>query len=161
MMTSNTWPTQANATAFYGDPRHPGFTQDHLTTVPCPWKLFYGSTPVAHITINKACAESLARVLADIWEKCGKSQATIESHGYHKFSGSYNYRPIRGEQSLSMHAYGAAIDFDAGENEMGPTVGRFKDDDILVVAFKNEGWIWGGDWCGRKDGMHVQAARVR
>jgi hypothetical protein len=30
-----------------------------------------------------------------------------------------------------------------------------------VIKFKEEGWIWGGDWLpGSVDAMHVQAARV-
>jgi hypothetical protein len=37
----------------------------------------------------------------------------------------------------------------------------FTGDSPLVVTFKAEGWIWGGDWDGAgADAMHFQAARV-
>jgi len=156
----NNWPHQNEAMAFYGDPRHPAFAEEHLTHVSCPWEMYFGAIPVSHICINKKCAESLERILQKIWEEAGESQTWINEHHYQFYSGSFNYRPIRGENGLSMHAYGCAIDIDAGDNPMGRTCGRFNDSDPLVKAFKAEGWVFGGDWCGRKDSMHFQAAIV-
>jgi len=60
-----------------------------------------------------------------------------------------------------MHSYGCAIDLDAPRNFFHEQHPHFSDIPQVVDAFKNEGWVWGGDWSGRsKDGMHFQAARV-
>jgi hypothetical protein len=60
-----------------------------------------------------------------------------------------------------MHAYGAAIDWDAPDNPMGfgNLHHRLTDDDPLIAAFKAELWRWGGDYCARHDYMHVEACR--
>ena len=77
-------------------------------------------------------------------------------------TGSYNLRLIRGSAfAMSMHAFAAAIDWDAADNAQHDRKHLFQDDGPLVVKFKEEGWVWGGDWSGGSiDAMHVQAARV-
>jgi len=91
----------------------------------------------------------------------GKDQKTIDAWGVSVFSGSYNYRVMRGGAVLSMHAYGCAIDLDAPRNFFHDQDPHFAHIPQVVKAFKDEGWVWGGDWSGRsKDGMHFQAARV-
>lgn len=59
---------------------------------------------------------------------------------------------------LSIHSYGAAVDFNWDTNPMGP---ELKTDlpPPFVNAFRNQGWEWGGDWKGIKDAMHFQYAR--
>jgi hypothetical protein len=157
----NVWPLQRDATSFYGDPRSSGFTANHLVSVPCPWKLFMGKTELHSIQINKKCAESLTRVLNAVWTAVGQDQSAIETLHYHFYSGSYNYRPMRGGSALSMHAYGAAIDWDDQENQQHAHKHLFQDNSLLILKFKEEGWSWGGDWSsGSIDAMHVQAARV-
>ena len=60
-----------------------------------------------------------------------------------------------------MHAFAAAIDWDAADNEQHALRHLFQNDSLLVVKFREEGWIWGGDWSpGSVDAMHVQAARI-
>jgi hypothetical protein len=121
-----------------------------------------GNVAISHILIHKKCAESLARVLAAVWEGAGRSVETIKRLRYDVYDGSYNLRTIRGSASaFSMHAFAAAIDWDAADNEFHSPRHLFTDDSLLVVKFKEEGWIWGGDWApGSVDAMHVQAARV-
>jgi hypothetical protein len=46
-----------------------------------------------------------------------KSDSTVLVHVTH-FSGSYNYRPIRGSTRLSVHAFEATLDFDAENQPM-------------------------------------------
>jgi hypothetical protein len=157
------WPLQRDAKAFYGDPRQPNWLHENTVDVICPWILHIEDEAVNKILIHKKCAESLTRVLNSIWEACDKSQDKIENLHYDRYSGSYNFRPIRGSHSgiLSMHSYACAIDWDAEENEQHSEKHLFQDNSLLVQEFKKEGWIWGGDWSPASiDAMHVQACRV-
>jgi hypothetical protein len=157
----NNWPLQREAFAFYGDPRKPGWLQHNTTSVACPWPLFVGEIRTGHILIHNKCAESLNRVLQAVWEVVGHDLAVIKSHRYDQYDGSYNFRPKRGGNSLSMHAFACAIDWDAKDNAFHSTRHLFTDQSLLVTKFKEEGWIWGGDWTpGSIDAMHVQAARI-
>ncbi len=120
-----------------------------------------GEIPIPSIVIHKKCAASLQRVLTRVWTETGKSESRIRDLRYDVFSGSFVYRTKRGGTSLSMHAYGAAVDWDAPDNQMHATSHLFTDDSLLIRAFKDEGWVWGGDWRGfGVDAMHVQAARL-
>lgn len=163
----NIWPLQKDCDAFYGNPRgvngySDSWAKANLVHVSCPWRLNMGAGhPVPFIPIHRKCAESLSRVLNVVWDKVGHSQEEIDRLKYSVFSGSFNYRTKRGASSLSMHAYGAAIDWDAPDNAMHSQHHLFTDDSLLIVAFKAEGWICGLDWSGSGvDAMHVQAARV-
>lgn len=158
----NIWPLQKDCLAFYGDPRSPSWLQENTVAVPCPWPLRMGELSLSHITIHKKCADSLTRVLNAIWNATGKSLNTIRQLRYDQYDGSYNLRLIRGSvTAMSMHAFAAAIDWDAADNAQHSRRHLFQDDSLLVVKFKEENWIWGGDWSpGSVDAMHVQAARV-
>ncbi len=156
------WPLQSQCLSFYGDPRKKGWLQANTTHVTCPWPLHMdGGVTVHDILIHKKCAESLARVLSRVWDAVGKDAGRISALRYDIFDGSYNLRVMRGGSSLSMHSYACAIDWDAKDNQQHSQRHLFTDQSLLVVKFKEEGWIWGGDWSpGSIDAMHVQAARV-
>jgi hypothetical protein len=119
-----------------------------------------GSIHIPSIQINKIAADSLIRVLNAIADACDHDPKKLSANKCNCFSGSFALRSMRGISAVSMHAYGLAIDWDAGENPLGAKKGFFTSDSILVKAFKAEGWIWGGDWKTRKDLMHFQAALV-
>lgn len=153
-MTMPQWPTQAQAYAFY--------TPLEFTQVVCLWPLFIEGKPVKAINIHTKCADSLTRVLSRVWEDVGQSVDKIKELRYDQYDGSYNPRSIRGGHSPSMHSYGAAIDWDAKDNQQHSTHHLFTNDSPLIKRFKEEGWVWGGDWSVASiDAMHVQAARVR
>lgn len=165
-MTSK-WPLQRDADAFFGNPRgkngnvSPLWYERNMTRVIPPWKLYYAGQPVTKgVSIHKKAADSLANVFKRIWDASGRSQAQIDAWGMSDFSGSFNYRPKRGSRSLSMHAYGAAVDFDADRNGFGDRTPAFAAAKPVLDAFAAEGWVWGGTW-SKPDGMHWQAARVR
>jgi D-alanyl-D-alanine carboxypeptidase len=148
------WPTQAEAYAFYMPLKTVG--------VVCPWPIFIGGKPVAHIEIHEKCADSLRRVLANVWNDVGHDLAKIKALRYDQYDGSCNNRPIRGGHSPSMHSYCVAIDWDARDNQQHSLKHLFTNDSPLIKRFKEEGWVWGGDWSVADiDAMHVQAARVR
>jgi hypothetical protein len=161
VLTKQVWPLQRDCDGFYGNPRLHGFIQTHLIEVPVPWKMVYETTAVTYILINKRCADSLKRVLAYIWAACNEDQAKIEAEHLNRFSGSYNYRPMRGGSALSMHAYGAAIDWDDEHNQFHSRKHFFQIDSLMVEAFEAEGWECGIRWTGSSvDSEHTQAARV-
>jgi hypothetical protein len=164
---ASAWPLQSQCDAFYGDPRgiggnyNPTWAAQNLTHVPCPWVLTMDGKQCPFIVIHKKCADSLTRILGKIWDAVGKDPGAIETLHYNRYSGSFVYRPMREGQSLSMHAYGVAIDWDAEENPFHSTKHLFQSDSLIVTKFKEENWIWGGDWSvGSIDAMHFQAARV-
>lgn len=157
------WPLQRDCVSYYGNPASLGWLHANTVYVDCPWMLFVGATPTHHILIHKRCAESLSRVLAAIWDAAGKDTAKITELRYQNYDGSYNFRPARGQAFLSMHAFACAIDWDARDNVFHSAKHLFTDQSLLVTKFKEEGWIWGGDWQppNEQDAMHVQAARLR
>jgi hypothetical protein len=163
VLQKNIWPSQSQAMPFFGNPASAGWEAANLVEVTCPWELTVEGTKTDRIKIHRKCALSLGRVLDYIWEQCGKSQAQINAFGYNVFDGSYNYRPIAGTSTLSEHAYGGALDFNAAANPQHATASqtKFKEDSLIVQAFKGEGWTWGGDWSpAYRDAMHFQALKA-
>lgn len=166
----NVWPLQKDCNAFYGNPgdtpvQWAAWEAANLVDVTCPWKLFFIDgkliQPVEAIRIHKKCAPSLSVVLGTVWDAVGHDQSAIETLHYQHYSGSYNQRPMRGGTARSMHGFGAALDFDAEENEQHSLKHLFLETSLITVKFKAEGWIWGGDWSpGSIDAMHFQGARV-
>lgn len=151
------WPLEANAGSFYGlSNGTPTWENVNLTTFPAPYELFMDGTKIAKVRCHKLVAGSLERILHRILDHYG-SQSAIHAVGLDQYDGCYNYRPVRGGGRLSMHAYGAAIDFDSSHNPLGASHGRMPAD--VVKIFKTEGWRWGGDYRGRKDWMHFEACR--
>lgn len=155
------WPKQSECPTFYGDPRDKSFERDNLVIVPFPWMAVtaWDGRRVKGAKVHKKCAESLKRVFDTIWEKSGRSQDVINSWGMNKYGGGYCFRQMRGSKRLSMHSYGCAVDFDPADNAMGDTTPEFTIHPVVLSAFKNEGWTWGGKW-RTPDGMHFQAAVI-
>lgn len=158
------WPMQSDCVKIDGQPSYGAWEQSHLTVVPCPWTLHVGAIPVHGIKINKKCAASLTTVLNNIADALGRGpglQKAAEAQHIDRYDGSFNIRPKRGGTSLSMHALGRAIDFDAGENAQHSQHHLFTEHSLIVIKFEAEGWVWGGRWSpGSIDAMHYQAARV-
>jgi hypothetical protein len=149
----------ASLVGFYGKPWE---DSSLLTQVPVPFRMTYqnddGSlTDVRTIRMHRKVAPLLEAALTSI-ATAALSNPDVLRHVTH-FSGSYNYRPIRGSSRLSSHAFGAAIDFDAARlpftyketpaSEMPQAV---------VDAFRKAGAFWGNDYRSRKDPMHFQWA---
>ncbi len=93
----------------------------------------------------------------------------------------YNCRRVAGGDSWSAHAYGSAIDVNPLQNpyvtstSIAPPAGRrfadvdraataavplgvIREGDVVVRAFDDIGWEWGGDWAGAKDYQHFSAS---
>lgn len=142
--------------AFFGDPRKASFESIYLTNIIPPYQMFYDSHPIKSIRVNKKIASAILSVFTEIYEKCGHDQEKVDAIGASAYGGCYNFRPIRGStRNLSNHAFGAAIDIDPAHNPLGARKGKMSP--ITIAAFKNQGFLWGGDYQGRKDWMHFEA----
>jgi len=162
-MSTNTdrWPLQSACRVFYGDPSASGFEARNLVLVPLPFTMHMDDLKITRMRIHKKCAASLKIVLDAVHASYSGDMAKMAADKALEYSGSYNFRPMRGSARLSMHAYGCAIDIAASINPMGKPNGYFGGDHPWVVAFEKEGWTWGGRWKGRSyDPMHFQAARI-
>ena len=144
------WPhdDMASKIKFFGKPG------TNLVPITPPFQMYYDSHPIKTLTVNKMVAMSLLKVFTEILDQCGHDQKKVDAIGASAYGGCYNYRPIRGSSNLSNHAFGAAIDIDPAHNPLGS---KNRPNKIIYNAFKNEGWLSGADYTGRKDPMHFEA----
>lgn len=119
-----------------GDPLSAGWEDQNLVTVAAPngqsWRVHRLAAPAFTGLINELAA-----------------------NGYELgSSGGFNYRNIRGGNTLSEHAFGNAIDINAAANPMGGTTSDLPPN-IGEIAAKY-GLEWGGNWKNRPDPMHFE-----
>jgi D-alanyl-D-alanine carboxypeptidase len=145
------WDNRAELEAFY--------TPVKLVKIvpPYPLRIFIGGKWVTFktLTCHAKVAASLSRILAAIKVHYGGDMAKIKADGMDVCEGVYVDRPVTGGKRKSMHAYGAAIDFNAEGNPLGSPKNKMPK--AVIAIFKAEGWRWGGDYTGRKDPMHLEA----
>lgn len=67
--------------------------------------------------------------------------------------GAFCWRLARKSTAMSHHAWGIAVDVNVADN---PFLKAPKMDARIIRAFETNGFIWGGDWLRRKDGMHFE-----
>ena len=153
--------TSAQCLAKYGDPNDPATQSKHfvlwivspeileafkhvrfsaLGTIGFPKKIF----------INKDFRPVLEKALLNVI-------AAGLSHELKTWDGVFIIRQKRGLSSLSIHSWANAVDVNAFENQLNQTP---KLSPEFVKCFKDAGTDWGGDWVGRKDGMHFQIAKI-
>jgi hypothetical protein len=129
-----TWPKDSPETleAFYG-PLVLGasgrptakWERENLASFPAPYPLALSWNPakkVSRVTCHEKVAASLTCILQAILD-CYKTQEEIEKARMHLYGGCYCFRPSRGSNRLSVHAYGAAVDLDPEANPMGKPYG--------------------------------------
>lgn len=162
-LKKNVWPLQTELRKKFGTPDYGGTFKKNMTQIQLPYTMWMDDIKITKCWMNKICADSLVRVLTYVWDENGRDYDKIKAQQLHVFSGSWNIRNMRGGHSLSTHAFGLAIDIAAPYNALGKKPGynkySFTENSLIVKAFKEEGWVWGGPW-SRPDGMHFQAARV-
>jgi hypothetical protein len=162
-LKKNVWPLQSELRKKFGTPDYGGTFKKNMVQVQLPYTMWMDDMKITKCWMNKSCSDSLVRVLTYVWDENGRDYDKIKAQQLHIFSGSWNIRNMRGGHSLSTHAFGVAIDIAAPYNALGKKPGynkySFTKDSLIVKAFREEGWTWGGEWT-RGDGMHFQAARV-
>jgi hypothetical protein len=152
------WPRQRDIRAFYGEPG------EHQVRLQSPYPLYLDwqlSTQVNSFLIHQKCHDSALRVMERV--KLFYGVERIHELGIDQFGGCLNVRKMRGGQSLSMHSWGCAIDWDADRNGLRSTRNTAQlakpDYEKFMDFWAEEGWVSLGrernyDW------MHVQAARL-
>lgn len=142
----------------YGD--SPDSVEKNLVTVE------WGNSDTVQFTRINDAAEALRRVRSELNGLPVASQRYVS-----RPIGTFQWREISGTKRLSMHSYGAAIDF-----QLPPEVYRYwkwdihKSNDVpaypesilrdfvlskVVAVFERHGFIWGGKW-HHYDTMHFE-----
>ena len=88
-----------------------------LVSVPVPanYPLKYDGKQVKSIRIHKLAADRLEAALKDIINHYGEDIEKV-APGACVYDGSYYFRNTRNSSSMSIHSWGLALDFDAGNN---------------------------------------------
>ncbi len=100
------------------------------------------------VTCNRRLFPPLRRALRTL-ERRGLSRLVDRAD----YAGCYAPRRIPGSGSLSLHAWGLAIDLNAAAN---PQLRGSRQDRRLVRAMEDAGFTWGGRWPTLPDPMHFE-----
>jgi D-alanyl-D-alanine carboxypeptidase-like protein len=100
------------------------------------------------VTCNRRVMEPLRRALRSL-ERRGLASVVDRAD----YAGCFAPRRIPGSGSLSLHAWGLAIDINAAAN---PRLGESRQDRRLVRAMEAAGFTWGGRWPTVPDPMHFE-----
>lgn len=133
-----------------------------LTQVTPPYPMLFSGTNgpqlITKITCHKDVAQSLNRILSDIFTLYGGSVDKVREARMNMFDGCYNFRRMTAGSRLSVHSWGAAVDLDASHNPWGKPwkegCGMMPKE--VIQIFQQYGWKWGGEF-KRPDAMHFQA----
>jgi len=144
------WPKsdQQSVRAYYGEP---GNDINLMSLNVNGLGVRYEDNPVKIIRCHDLVADSLLRVLQELKQTAGYILTA--------YDGCFNFRKMRGGNSWSMHAWGIAVDFDAGNNGNHTSWPVRATMPLKVMeAFSREGWLSAGAFWGR-DAMHFQATQ--
>lgn len=154
------WPTQASVRSGKSCFGQPG-NEQALTPIIPPYPLYYEGRQVRSIRVHELIAPHVQQALREVLAHYG--QEAIHRLGLDIYGGSYAYRPISSGASLSMHAWGIALDFFPERNSYSMRAPR-----ASLSAEECRPWweIWeshGAVSLGRErdyDWMHLQFARL-
>lgn len=156
------FPRQKDMGDFYGRPGAAVQAQLIMIDLPFPMRLDWSlSTVTKRAQLHRKCADSALRALNLIKEHYGYEK--LRELGLDRTAGTYNHRKMRGGNSWSVHAYGAAWDFYAGPNGLNTRAPEAlfsrPEYKAWLDIWESVGWVSLGRAIGR-DYMHVQAARL-
>ena len=107
------------------------------------------SVPIlGSVTCHRALIRPLRAALAELRRR-GLSRLVDPGD----YAGCYAPRRIRPGGSLSLHAWGLAVDLNAAANPYGSDA---RQDPRLVRIMLAHGFTWGGDWPTIRDPMHFE-----
>lgn len=155
MPKNNPWPKsdRASMIQFYGQPGD----ESQLVSFEFPFPTFYDGKRVLRSRCHRKVVHSLLRVLKSIGDLHVRDRGIMEEA--EDYGGIFNFRNKRDSNSLSIHAWGAAIDLDADDNTFRNHWPMQADMPLEVMEeFAKEGWIAAGAFWGY-DAMHFQATR--
>lgn len=154
------WPTQSEVRGGKSMFGTPGREEELVSVLPA-YTLFFEGKAVRSIRVHRLIAQHVQQALREVLEHYGHDE--INRLGFNQYGGSYNYRPTAGGKSLSMHAWGIALDFAPRSNGLHVQSPR-----ASLSHPDCEAWwqIWerhGAVSLGRErnyDWMHLQFARL-
>ena len=135
--------TSQQATAKFGAPQ----TNEakHMVLYDVPERLEIATLP-NRVYCNKLLVKPLELALTNIVARGLVAEVLT-------WDGCFQIRKKRGANSMSLHAWGLAVDLNQAQNPFGakPKMPR-----ELILCFTDTGlWDWGGNW-KKPDGMHFQ-----
>lgn len=155
------FPTQAvvrSGVSIFGKPGD----ESNLVNIKPAYQLYYCGKPVKTIRVHKLIAPNVEAALKEILAHYGLAE--IKRLGLDQYSGSYNYRKSTNGSSLSMHAWGIALDFAAEKNTYSmkkPQASLSHPDcEMWWKIWEKHGAVSLGRECNY-DWMHLQFARLK
>lgn len=156
LMAPQKWPASdtTSLTRFYGRPGD----ESNLVTFEFPYPAYYDGKRVRTGRCHRLVKDSLLRVMGRIGEKYSQDPGIMEEA--QDYAGMFNFRNKRLGSTLSVHAWGAAIDLDADDNTFRQHWPLEADMPIEIIEeFAREGWVSAAAFWGY-DAMHFQATRI-
>lgn len=136
--------TSAQALKKYGDP----VKESGMILWDVPTELEIGVLP-KRLYCNKDMVGPLTKAFTNLIDRGFVKELKT-------FDGCFNIRKKRGLSSMSLHAWGLAIDVNAAWNGLNVTPVLSAG---FVKCFTDAGFYWGGNF-KRKDGMHFQLKSI-
>jgi hypothetical protein len=118
----------------------PGFLRRHIVTRRVP--------VLGAVTCHRRMLPALRSAMAGL-QRRGLGRLVDVS----EYAGCYAPRRIQPSGTLSLHAWGLAVDLNAASNPLG---GESNQDPRLVRALERHGFYWGGDFPTVPDPMHFE-----
>lgn len=178
--------TQANDTVIARSTWHDGcpIAKDELAYVTVT---FYGFDQVVHsgeLLVHRDVAEAVVSVFRRLYDArfpieemriIRQDELDAEPTGDGNVTTGFVCRSVVSGTAWSEHAYGRAIDINPFHNpylrgtQVIPELatayldrdnvrpGMIVDGDVVVTAFRDIGWPWGGNWRSAKDWMHFSS----
>jgi hypothetical protein len=147
--------------ALYGDPdrNHDAvldldWARASLAVITLPYPMRLSWQPTTYVQ-RVQCHRLIGPALIDALQEIGAAHPPEYLHaaGLDFWGGCFNFRAARGQDKLSTHSWGIAVDINPQLGGLGeaPRMPGF-----IVEAFINRGFEWGGSW-KRPDAMHFQS----
>jgi len=113
---SKPYPPQSGVAAFYGPAGGRDCTAGSVA-LPFPFVIAWDdSQRITRFSCHVRVAASLTKIFTEAAAHYG--EAEYRRLRLDRFGGCYNYRAMRGGSSLSMHAWGIAVDLDPINNQL-------------------------------------------
>tara|TARA_Y100000310_G_scaffold224492_1_gene226332 strand:+ start:3235 stop:3732 length:498 start_codon:yes stop_codon:yes gene_type:complete len=146
--------------AYYGDPdtnrdfvMDDGWLPDHTAVYDLPFPMrTWGGRMTTRFRAHTEIAASIQDALREVMDRVGVEY--LREHDADFWGGAWWFRKMTNQPFLSTHSWGIAVDINPHLAPYGEDPSR--QPEVLVQAFVNRGWEWGGGWL-TPDGHHWQA----
>ena len=141
----------------FGSIKDPKFEAKNIVFFDLPYPLKYDGATVVRARCHRLAVDHFIAAFKNV-QAAGLASRFVE------FNGIYERRAIRGSVGrASTHSWGIAIDMEAFDVRVGdqttyPLGSKRRFPEAIVKAFTSVGFVYGGDFTGRKDPMHFQLA---